>query len=157
MGQYDDGFDWEDQNDQQQNSGKALREARDKAASEAKELKKQLDDALAKLTERNLKDVLQGKSLNPGLARFMKADGIDGSDESAVDKWLTDNGELIGFKPNAPEEPAEQSAQAAEFARMQNVQVNALPAGKFTEAMSRLAAADGDNLADVNAALRSAL
>lgn len=154
MGQYDDGFEFED--DRQQ-SGKALREARDAAAKEAKELKEKLEALQSQLTERNLKDVLQGKSLNPGLARFMKADGIDGADESVVDKWLTDNGELIGYKPNVPEEPAEPDARAAEFARMQGVQVNALPAGKLTEAMSRLAAADGDNIADVNAALRSAL
>lgn len=155
MSQYDDGFDFEDDNRQQ--SGKALREARDAAAKEAKELKEKLEALQSQLTERNLKDVLQAKSLNPGLARFMKADGIDGGDETAVDKWLTDNGELIGYKPDVPDSQPEQDARATEFARMQNVQANALPAGKLTEAMSRLAAADGENLDEVNAALRSAL
>lgn len=156
MGQYDNGFPWEDdQNDNEQNSGKALREARDKAANEAKDLKKQLEDAMAKLTERNLKDVLQGKSLNPGLAKWMKSDGVTGDDESAVDKWLTENAELIGYKPSTPEEPAETDSRAAEFARMQGVQVNALPAGKLSEAASRVA--NAETIEDVNAALRSAL
>lgn len=153
MGMYDEGFEFED--DQQQTTGKALREARDKAAKEAADLRKQLETVQSQLTERNLKDVLQGKSLNPGLARFLKADGIDGSDETAVDKWLTDNGELIGYKPTAPEQPAEEDPRAVEFARMQGVQANALPAGKLTEAAARVAKAD--SIEDVNAALRSAL
>lgn len=155
MGQYDEGFQWEEQTGNEQNSGKALREARDKAAAEAKDLKTQLDEALAKLTERNLKDVLQTKSLNPGLAKWMKADGVTGDDDSAVDKWLSENAELIGFKPAAPEEQPEQNARAAEFARMNNIQANALPAGKLTEAASRVAKAE--TIEDINAALRSAL
>lgn len=155
MGQYDDGFEWEDQSNTEQNSGKALREARDKAANDARELKKQLDEALAKLTERNLKDVLQGKSLNPGLAKWMKADGVTGDDDKAVDTWLSENAELIGYKPTVTEEPAEPDARAAEFARMNNVQVNALPAGKLSEAASRIAKAE--SVEDVNAALRAAL
>lgn len=156
MGQYDNGFDWEDnQGENEQQSGKALREARDKAAKEASDLRKQLEDAMAKLTERNLKDVLQGKSLNPGLAKWMKSDGVSGDDESAVDKWLTENAELIGYKPAPPEEPHETDSRAAEFARMQGVQVNALPAGKLSEAAARIS--NAESFEDVNAALRSAL
>jgi hypothetical protein len=156
MGQYDNGFPWEDdENVNEQQSGKALREARDAAAKEAKDLKKQLDDALKQLTERNLKDVLQEKSLNPGLAKWISQDGIDGSDAAKVDEWLTANAELIGYKPTTPEEPAEADPRAAEFARMQGVQVNALPAGKLSEAASRVA--NAETFEDVNAALRSAL
>lgn len=156
MGQYDDeGFQWEEQTGNEQSSGKALREARDKAANEAKDLQKKLDDALAKLTERNLKDVLQTKSLNPGLAKWMKADGVTGEDDSKVDQWLTDNADLIGYKPATSEESNVPDARAAEFARMNNVQANAMPAGKLTEAASRIA--NAETLADVNAALRSAL
>lgn len=154
MGQYDDGFAWEDQNNTEQNSGKALREARDKAVKEAREMQTKLDEALAKLTERNLKDVLQGKSLNPGLAKWMKADGVTGDDESAVETWLSENAELIGYKPT-PEEPAGTDSRADEFARMNNIQTNALPAGKLSEAAARVNAAE--SYEDVNAALRSAL
>lgn len=153
MGQYD-GFEFEDENGEQL-SGKALREARDKAANEAKELKKQLDALQAQLTERNLKDVLQEKSLDPRLARFMKADGIDGSDPAKVDSWLSENGELIGYQPKqAPEAPREADPLADEFTRMQNAEVNALPAGTLSEAMSAVQKAE--SFADVNAALRRA-
>lgn len=155
MGQYDDGFPWENQQDDEQTTGKALREARDAAAKAATDLKKERDELLGKLAERNLKDVLQGKSLNPGLAKWMKADGITGDDESAVDKWLTDNAELIGFKPAPTEEQTETDSRAAEFARMNGVQVNALPAGKLSEAASRVDKAE--TFEEINAALRSAL
>lgn len=155
MGQYDDGFEWEDgQNVNQQPTGKALREARDKAVKDAQELQAKLDEAMAKLTERNLKDVLQGKSLNPGLAKWMKADGVTGDDDKAVDTWLSENAELIGYKPNTPEEPAETDSRAAEFAKMNNVQANSLPAGKLSEAAARLETAE--TVEDVNAILRAA-
>lgn len=152
MGQYD-GFEFEDENGEQL-SGKALREARDKAANEAKDLKKQLDAALSQLTERNLKDVLQEKSLDPRLARFLKADGIDGSDAAKVDTWLSENGDLVGYTPKTPEVPGEADPRAEAFARMQNVQANALPAGQLTEAYSAVDKAE--SFADVNAALRRA-
>lgn len=152
MGQYD-GFEFEDENGEQL-SGKALREARDKAANEAKDLKKQLDAALSQLTERNLKDVLQEKALDPRLARFLKADGIDGSDAAKVDTWLSENGDLVGYKPKAPEVPSEADPRADAFARMQNVQANALPAGQLSEAFSAVEKAE--SFADVNAALRRA-
>jgi hypothetical protein len=156
MGQYDNGFPWENEqdDDDEKQTGKALRDARDIAAKEARDLKKQLDDVMKQLTERNLKDVLQGKSLNPGLAKWISQDGIDGSDAAKVDEWLTTNAELIGYKPAVPEEQAEPDARAAEFARMQGIQSNALPAGKLSEAAARIA--NADNIEDINAALRSA-
>lgn len=154
MGQYDEGFQWEEQTGNEQNSGKALREARDKAAAEAKDLKTQLDEALAKLTERNLKDVLQGKSLNPGLAKWIAQDGIDGSDPAKVEEWLTTNAELIGYKAGTPDGPGEEDPRAAEFRRMQGAQDNALPAGKFTEAASQIEKAE--EIADVNKILAQA-
>lgn len=152
MVQYD-GFEFEDENGEPI-TGKALREARDKAASEAKELKKQLDLLQTQLTERNLKDVLQEKSLDLRLVRFMKADGIDGSDAAKVDAWLSENGDLIGYKPNTPEEPNVPDARAAEFAKMQGLQANALPAGKDSEAYAALDKAEGIDA--MNEALRQA-
>lgn len=159
---YNDGFDFED--DKNSETGKALREARDAAAQRAKDLEKQLTEITDKLTERNLKDVLQAKTLNPGLARFMKADGIDGSDETKVDEWLTTNGELFGIKPNdAPAGAGEPDARQAEYTRMSNVQVNALPADKFSEAKAGIEQATSTNnnqglinLDDVNEHLRRA-
>lgn len=161
MSQYD-GFGFEDEN-QGELTGKALREARDAAAKEAKDLKAELATLKGQLVERNLKDVLQGKSLDSRLARFMKADGIDGSDTAALDKWLTDNGDLIGYKAGekSPEELGEPDARAAEFAKMQNVGANALPQGKFTESLAAIEKATAGtnnqgiiNIDAVNAELR---
>lgn len=142
MGQYD-GFDFEDdENGAQGNeSGSDLRKARDAAAKRAKELETKLADLTKQITERNLKDVLQTKNLNPGLAKWMAVDGIDGSDESKVDEWLTANGTLIGYKPEASEEPTEPDARAAAFAKMQQAQANALPTGKFAEVEAELSKA----------------
>lgn len=153
MGQYDNGFGFED-NGSEELSGKALRDARDAAAKEAKDLKAELVKVQKQLTERNLKDVLQEKSLNPGLAKWLAQDGIDGSDTVKVDEWLTANAELIGYKPAAPEEQSAPDARAVEFARMQNTTANALPAGKLTEAFSAVDKAEGIDA--MNAALRQA-
>lgn len=153
MGQYD-GFGFEDENtDQGKNeSGDSLRKARDAAAKKAQDLETKVNELTAQLTERTLKDVLQAKSLNPGLAKWMGNDGVDGSDESKVDAWLTENAALIGYTPKAPDAPREEDPRAAEFARMQNTQVNALPAGKLTEAMSQIEKAEG--IDSVNEILR---
>lgn len=133
MGQYD-GFEFEDENGAQGNeSGSDLRKARDAAAKKARDLETQLANLTKQLTERNLRDVLQTKSLNPGLAKWMAVDGIDGSDESKVDGWLTENAALIGYKPEASEESSAPDARAADFAKMQQASANALPAGKLSE------------------------
>lgn len=154
MGQYD-GFGFEDGTDgDEQLSGKALRDARDAAAKEAKDLKTELGKLQKQLTERNLKDVLQDKSLNPGLAKWIAADGIDGSDATKVDEWLSTNAELIGYTPKVTDAQGAPDARQVEFGRMQNTQANALPAGKFTEAEAAVNKAEGIDA--MNAALRAA-
>lgn len=152
MGQYD-GFEFEDGGNEEL-TGKALRDARDAAAKEAKDAKAENAKLVKLLTERNLKDVLQDKSLNPGLAKWIAADGIDGSDATKVDEWLTANAELIGYKPNAPEGQNVPDARADEFAKMQGLQANALPAGKDSESYAALGKAEG--IDEMNAALRQA-
>lgn len=157
MGQYD-GFGFED-NPNEQETGKTLREARDAAAKEAREAKAELAKLQSQLTERNLKDVLQEKSLNPGLAKWIAQDGIDGSDAAKVDEWLTQNAELIGYKPQDQQSSEGQGApdaRAAEFARMQAAQANALPAGQLSEAFAAIKGADELSIEDVNATLRRA-
>lgn len=155
MGQYD-GFEFEDgENGNQGNeSGSDLRKARDAAAKKANDLEAKVTELTKQLTERNLKDVLQSKSLNPGLAKWMSADGIDGSDTTKVDAWLTENGALIGYTPQATEEQQAPDERAADFARIQNAQANALPAGKFTEMEALVNKAE--TVDDVNAILAKA-
>lgn len=144
MGQYD-GFEFEDgENGNTGNeSGSDLRKARDAAAKKAKDLETELSTLKAQLTERNLKDVLQARTLNPGLAKWMSADGIDGTDGAKVDAWLTENAALIGYTPKTPEEQKVPDERAADFARIQNAQANALPAGKFTEIAAAVDKAEG--------------
>lgn len=155
MGQYD-GFEFEDQNGNQGNeSGSDLRKARDEAAKKARDLEAKVAELTKSLTERNLKDVLQTKNLNPGLAKWMSVDGIDGSDESKVDAWLTENSALIGYKPEASDEQKAPDERAADFARFQQAQSNALPAGKLSEAEAAVNKAE--TFEDVNAALRRAV
>lgn len=152
MGQYD-GFEFEDGEDGEtgNESGSDLRKARDAAAKKARDLETKLAELTKQITERNLKDVLQTKSLNPGLAKWMSADGVDGSDATKVDTWLTENGALIGYKPEASEEQHEPDARAAEFARMQQASTNALPAGKFTEVVANInKATSGDKLTSID-------
>jgi hypothetical protein len=154
MGQYD-GFEFEDENGAQGNeSGSDLRKARDAAAKRAKDLEDKVAELTKTLTERNLKDVLQTKNLNPGLAKWISADGVDGSDESKVDEWLTSNAALIGYTPAASEEPPENEDRAAAFAKFANAQANALPSGKLTEIEAAINGAE--DLDSVNAALARA-
>lgn len=155
MGQYD-GFEFEDGEDGEtgNESGSDLRKARDAAAKKAKDLETKLAELTKQITERNLKDVLQTKNLNPGLAKWMSVDGIDGSDATKVDAWLTENGALIGYKPEASEEQGEPDARAADFARMHNAQANALPTGKFSEVAAEINKAT--TVDEANAALARA-
>lgn len=155
MGQYD-GFEFEDDEngDQGNESGGDLRKYAKAAAKKAKDLEDQVALLTKQITERNLKDVLQTKSLNPGLAKWMSVDGIDGSDAAKVDTWLTENAALIGYKPEASEESPAPDARAADFARMQNAQANALPAGKFSEVTAEINKAT--TVDEANAALARA-
>lgn len=155
MGQYD-GFGFEDENENQNDqSASALRKAHDAAVKKAQEMEAKMNELAGQLSERNLKDVLQQKDLNPGLAKWMSKDGVDGSDESKVDAWLTENAALIGYKPKeSADDQGEPDARADAFNRMQSVQQNAMPAGKLTEALSQINSAS--DIAEVNAILKRA-
>jgi hypothetical protein len=151
----DEGFDFEDEDDQPAaGSPKALRDAHKKAARENAELKAQIAKIQTQLAQRNLQDVLQAKGLNPALGRFVLADGVDATDTAAVDSWLNENGSLFGVTPSAPDEQEAPDELAAEFAAMQNTQLNALPTGKFSEAQSALGKAE--SVEEINAVLRKA-
>jgi hypothetical protein len=100
-------------------SGKGLRsqlEAALKRLEKAEAANAQLSKSVS---ERQLADVLSAKKVNPKVARFILADGVDPSDSEAVDKWVTDNAEVFGVKAEAPEPNVSQADQAA-FAQMQS-------------------------------------
>lgn len=166
MGYNDDyGFDFEDEDRDERQSPKALREAQKAAAKENKDLRDQLAKLTRQLAERSLKDVLEEKGLNPALGRFILKDDVDPADGEAVDAWIQENGSLFG----AAVQPADAAASggdeggpdeetdpiAAEFARMQNAAANALPEGKFNEGLAALESAT--DVKSVQAALDKAL
>ena len=134
-----EGFDFEDEDgDGQTGMPPEFRKwakARDKAA---KDLETKLTEANNKLAEMSLKDVLQEKGLNPGLSKWIVKDGVDASKSDAVDTWLTDNKDLIGYEPKAPDESDGQDDRAAAFAKMQDASQNAITPTKLSDIESRM-------------------
>lgn len=163
-----DGFDDDELDEGQGGSPKALREAQKAAAKRAKELEEQVNKLTSQLAERNLKDVLESKGLNPALGRFIIKDGVDATDQAAVDAWLGENGSLFGFKPQdaspagEPEGPADFDVAAdptgelaAQYARMQSASQGALPNDRFQQATTELSGAK--SLEDIQAVLNRAI
>lgn len=161
MGLYDDdeGYDDFDEGTGQKPTGiQQLRAAQKKAAKEAEALREQNAKLHAQLTRFTLRDVLEKKSLRPGLARAMVADGVDASDDNAINQWLANpsNQEDYAFSlAQGGGSPQGQSGSnpAADFAAFQNAQSNALPAdhSKLSEAARLMDAASSDE--EVAAAL----
>jgi len=164
---YDDFDGFEDDDNEFENPGspKALREAQRSAAKRNKELEAQLAKLTAQLGERNLKDVLESKGLNPALGRFIIKDGIDATDTAAVDAWLGENGSLFGFTPTdaspaegehgSSAEPDGLEELAAAQARMQDASLGALPDDRISQARAEMTGAK--SLADIQASLDRAI
>lgn len=158
-----DGFD-DDENEGQGQGMAQVRAAGKAAAKRAKELEAQLAKLTAQLGERNLKDVLESKGLNPALGRFIVKDGIDATDTAAVDAWLGENGSLFGFKPtDANSTPAEEQSPesdgleelAAAQAQMQNASLGALPNDRAAQARTEIKGAQ--SVDQIQAALDRAM
>lgn len=140
-----DGFEDENEFEGQGNGMAQVRAAGKAAAKRAKDLEAQLAKLTAQLGERNLKDVLESKGLNPALGRFIVKDGIDATDTAAVDAWLGENGSLFGFKPTdatpaegGSAEPDGLEELAAAQAQMQNASLGALPNDKYAQARTEI-------------------
>lgn len=147
-------YDDEDENTETSTGPKALREALDKAKAELKSLTERAVKAERKLGEKSLTDVLQKKSLNPGLSKWILKDDVDPSDEKAVDKWLEENADIFGFQLNSSDESGAPDEREAELAKMNESQAKALPSDTtFEEIQRRIRAAKDD--AEVDAILAS--
>ena len=103
---------YEDEEDDDRNGRNPLRETVNKLEKRLKELEKDLqtkDEELGKERktnrQRSVADVLKDKGANPALARYVLQDVEDPTPES-VASWLTENGELFGYKPQPTEDPA---------------------------------------------------
>jgi hypothetical protein len=98
-----DGFeDDEDNEDETPQGPKALRDAQKAAAKRNRDLEAQLAKLTSQLAQRNLKDVLESKSLRPGLAKTIAAEGVDATDPAAIEAWLSDTGNQEDFAFSLP-------------------------------------------------------
>ncbi len=82
---------------------KKLRKAKRADEKRIKELSEQLEGFLKEKRESTVKDVLAKKGVNAKAARLILKDVEDATEES-IDSWLRDNGDLIGYTPQAEQE-----------------------------------------------------
>jgi hypothetical protein len=82
---------------------KKLRKAKRADEKRIKELSEQLEGFLKEKRESTVKDVLAKKGVNAKAARLILKDVEDATEES-IDSWLRDNGDLIGYTPQAQQE-----------------------------------------------------
>jgi len=79
---------------------KKLRKAKRADEKRIKELSEQLEGFLKEKKEATVRDVLAKKGVNAKAARLILKDVEDATEES-IDSWLRDNGDLIGYTPQA--------------------------------------------------------
>lgn len=101
-----DDFDFDGDNASESDGIKSLRKQAKELAKVNGELQSQLKEALAATRKASVSETLRDLGANPKLARYMPAD-VDASKES-IEKWLADDGELFGFKPQGQEPAGEQ-------------------------------------------------
>ena len=82
---------------------KKLRKAKRADEKRIKELSDQLESFLKEKKERTVSEVLAKKGVNAKAARLILKDVEDATEES-IDSWLRDNGDLIGYTPQAQNE-----------------------------------------------------
>jgi len=96
---------WEDDNESEldinpnEDEGiKNLRKAKRANEKYIKELESQLSVYVSKDYERIVSETLKSKGVNTKAARLILND-LDTVDEESVSKWLSENGDLIGYQP----------------------------------------------------------
>jgi len=90
---------------------KKLRKAKRADEKRIKELSEQLEGFLKEKRESTVKDVLAKKGVNAKAARLILKDVEDATEES-IDSWLRDNGDLIGYNPQANQEEQQNNLAA---------------------------------------------
>ena len=108
---------WDDEEDdqdtpEQQLTGddlvKKLRKAKRADEKRIKELSEQLEGFLKEKREKTVSEVLAKKGVNAKAARLILKDVQDATEES-IDSWLQENGDLIGYQPQAQKEETQQN------------------------------------------------
>jgi len=87
---------------------KKLRKAKRADEKRIKELTEQLETFTKAQRERTVTEVLAKKGVNAKAARLILKDVQDATEES-IDSWLQENGDLIGYQPQAEQEDAKQN------------------------------------------------
>lgn len=90
---------------------KKLRKAKRADEKRIKELTEQLETFTKAQRERTVTEVLAKKGVNAKAARLILKDVQDATEES-IDSWLQENGDLIGYQPQAQQEDAKQNLAA---------------------------------------------
>jgi hypothetical protein len=90
---------------------KKLRKAKRADEKRIKELSEQLEGFLKEKRESTVKEVLEKKGVNAKAARLILKDVPDATEES-IDSWLRDNGDLIGYNPQAVQEDVQNNLAA---------------------------------------------
>lgn len=125
----DDDFD-DDQQPQQTQAPKALRQHVSKLEKENQELRKQLDKLAAEQRKRTVGEALTAKGMNPKLAGLVPADV---ETPEAVDKWLADYADLFPVaKQETPQAPPEGGGEG------EKGQESGGEADEFETAMNRM-------------------
>ena len=108
-----DDLDFEGQSNDESNGISALRKAKRADEKRIKELTEKLEMFERQQRESTIKSVLESKGVNSKAARLVLKD-LDEVNEDAVNNWLRDNGDLIGY---APQEEQEAKPNVREFSR----------------------------------------
>jgi hypothetical protein len=109
-------YGYDDNDDLQEQDGpKALREALAKANKALEAASRQNAELQSSLNEVKLGNVFSEKKIPAALQRLMKAEKVDASPE-AVDAWLSENGSDFGWQPGggSAEKQAEQQVPLEE-------------------------------------------
>ena len=93
---------------------KDLRKAKRADEKRIKELTERLEKFERQERESTVAKVLESKGVNSKAARLILKD-LDEVNEDAVNKWLLDNGDIVGYKPEAEQPVTPQAVR--EFSR----------------------------------------
>lgn len=123
---------YDEQDEQNENGPKALREALEKANKELKALREANEKAQADLAKQSLANVLRDKKVPDSIQKWIKRDEVAPTEE-AVDKWLEENGSDFGWKPGGqeasegakPEEAPTQGAPAPQASVLSEAEIAA--------------------------------
>ncbi len=155
---YDDA---DDSNNEQEdrNSPKSLRDALKKAQSELKALNKAFEaekqaraELDSKVKEQSLGDLLREKGVPDKVSKWLKRDNVEGTAE-AVDAWLAENGADFGWNPDAkveadaaPEDSYLSDEDEASMLRLQGIDEHSVAPTNTSSALNKIAALDKQEL-----------